>query len=117
GGTRSSTEAVHSTCVSPNLARQEPSAYFATPGSRMIGRIASGSRPEGRMLFSAIAQLELLSADHIVRGSQAVQCHLPGEVQGSVLSSSAGQTCSRPRARCGLPRDEPGRPRPCGAIG
>ena len=55
GGTRSSTEAVHSTWVSPNFARQDPSAYFATPGSRTIGRIASGARPEGRMLLSAVA--------------------------------------------------------------
>src|SRR6516164_7233673 len=54
GGTRSSTEAVHSTCVSPNFAKHEPSAYFATPGSRLIGRIASVARPEGRMLLSAV---------------------------------------------------------------
>src|SRR4029077_1894306 len=52
GGTRSSTEAVHSTCVSPNLARQEPSAYFATPGSRVTERITSASRPEGRTISS-----------------------------------------------------------------
>src|SRR5205814_9537317 len=48
GGTRSSTEAVHSTCVSPNFVRHEPSAYLATPGSRLTGRIASRARPEGR---------------------------------------------------------------------
>src|SRR5205807_3152242 len=52
GGTRSSTEAVHSTCVSPNLARQEPSAYFATPGSRVTERITSAARPEGRTYLS-----------------------------------------------------------------
>ena len=52
GGTRSSTVAVHSTWVSPNFARHEPSAYFATPGSRLTGRIRSGVRPEGRMFFS-----------------------------------------------------------------
>src|SRR5216683_167357 len=53
GGTRSSTEAVHSTWVSPNFARHEPSAYLATPGSSVTGRIASEARPEGRILFSA----------------------------------------------------------------
>src|SRR5262245_38804839 len=53
GGTRSSTEAVHSTCVSPNFARHEPSAYLATPGSRATGRIASAARPEGRELIAA----------------------------------------------------------------
>src|SRR6185503_5811273 len=50
GGTRSSTVAVHSTWVSPNRARHEPSAYFATPGSRLTGRSASAARPEGRIL-------------------------------------------------------------------
>src|SRR6516162_1303617 len=54
GGTRSSSDAVHSTCVSPNFARHDPSAYFATPGSRVTGRIASGARPEGRILLSAV---------------------------------------------------------------
>src|SRR6266478_4974605 len=52
GGTRSSREAVHSTCVSPNLARQEPSAYFATPGSRVTERITLAARPEGRKISS-----------------------------------------------------------------
>src|SRR5206468_1299926 len=40
GGTRSSTVAVHSTWVSPNRARHEPSAYLAIPGSRLTGGIA-----------------------------------------------------------------------------
>ena len=53
GGTRSSTVAVHNTWVSPNLARHEPSAYFATPGSRLTGRMVSGARPEGRIFISA----------------------------------------------------------------
>src|SRR5204863_9489478 len=53
GGTRSSTEAVHSTCVSPNFARHEPAAYLATPATRVTERIASASRPEGRMRFSS----------------------------------------------------------------
>jgi hypothetical protein len=39
GGTFSSTVAVHSTLVSPKRARQEPSAYFATLGSRLTVRI------------------------------------------------------------------------------
>ena len=53
GGTRSSMDAVHSTWVSPNFARHDPSAYLATPGSKVTGRITSRARPEGRMFFSA----------------------------------------------------------------
>src|SRR5690348_6626904 len=49
GGTRSSTVAAQSTWVLPNLARQLPSAWREMPGSRMIARISSGARPEGRM--------------------------------------------------------------------
>ena len=49
GGTRSSTEAVHSTWVSPNLTRHEPSAWREKPGSRETSRSWSGARPEGRM--------------------------------------------------------------------
>src|SRR6516162_7071221 len=64
GGTRSSTEAVHSTCVSPNFARHEPSAYFATPGSRLIGRIASVARPEGRMLLSAVGDQKTVGGSY-----------------------------------------------------
>src|SRR5271163_217929 len=64
GGTRSSTEAVHSTWVSPNFARHEPSAYFATPGSRVIGRIASGARPEGRMLLSAVGHRNVVGRSY-----------------------------------------------------
>ena len=52
GGTRSSTEAVHSTWVSPNFTRQEPSAWREKPGSRETVRSWSGARPEGRMDFS-----------------------------------------------------------------
>ena len=36
GGTRSSTDAVQSTWVSPKRARQEPSAYLEKPASRTI---------------------------------------------------------------------------------
>src|SRR5579862_9530208 len=53
GGTLSSTVTVHSTWVSPNFARHEPSAYLATPGSRLTGRIMSGARPEARIFASA----------------------------------------------------------------
>jgi MFS transporter, OFA family, oxalate/formate antiporter len=49
GGTLPSTLAVQSTSVTPKRIRQEPSAWRATPGSRMTGRSASGARPEGRM--------------------------------------------------------------------
>jgi hypothetical protein len=49
GGTFSSIEAVHSTCVSPNFARHEPSAYLLTSISKLDGRISSAARPDGRM--------------------------------------------------------------------
>jgi len=48
GGGLSSTVAQHSTRVSPNAARHEPSAYLAALGSRRTSRIASAARPEGR---------------------------------------------------------------------
>src|SRR5688572_23522983 len=44
-----STEAVHSTRVSPNPTRQLPSAWRVKPGSMTISRIWSGARPDGRM--------------------------------------------------------------------
>src|SRR3546814_13832162 len=49
GGSRSSTLALHSTCVSPNLMRHEPSAWRVKPGIISITRIWSGERPDGRM--------------------------------------------------------------------
>ena len=52
GGTLSPTLAVHSTWVSPNLTRQDPSAWQETPRSRLIGRSASAARLEGRILGS-----------------------------------------------------------------
>ena len=50
GGTFSSTQAVHSTWVSPNFTRHEPSAWREKPGSREMGRSWSGARPEGRII-------------------------------------------------------------------
>src|SRR3546814_1442779 len=47
-GTRSSTVAVHSTGVSPNCARHEPSAYLLTSTSRVTVRRALNARPDGR---------------------------------------------------------------------
>jgi hypothetical protein len=47
-GTFSSTEAVHKTCVSPNLARQEPSAYLAALGVKDSSRKLSKARELGR---------------------------------------------------------------------
>src|SRR5437868_4925878 len=49
GGAFSSRLAVTSTWVSPNLTRQEPSAWRAKPGVRETVRIWSGARVEGRM--------------------------------------------------------------------
>src|SRR5437764_829494 len=64
GGTRSSTLAVHSTWVSPNLARQEPSACLLTPGSRITARRASAARPDGRIIVSNSKQLALALGRH-----------------------------------------------------
>ena len=50
GGTRSSTEAVHRTWVTPTLIRHDPSACLVTPVSIEIGRISLKFRPEGRMI-------------------------------------------------------------------
>src|SRR5947207_15823608 len=64
GGTRSSTDAVHSTRVSPNSTSTEPSAWRVKPRWMRTGRSASGLRPEGLMRLSlrALSQrgLELL---------------------------------------------------------
>src|SRR4051812_18318459 len=49
GGSRSSSVAGTSTWVSPNFTRQEPSAYFTTPRSRLTARSSSGARRLGRM--------------------------------------------------------------------
>src|SRR5260221_1079899 len=54
GGTFSSIEAVHSTWVLPNFARQEPSAYLLTLISNVISRNWSTARPDGRILSSFI---------------------------------------------------------------
>src|SRR5215210_8148235 len=43
-GTPSSTDAVHNTRVAPNVMRQDPSAYGATPRSKVIGRSSDASR-------------------------------------------------------------------------
>jgi hypothetical protein len=47
-GTPSSTDAVQSTRVLPKETRHEPSAYGATPRSRLTGRSASAERPTRR---------------------------------------------------------------------
>src|ERR1700694_1940922 len=49
GGSRSSSVAVTSTWVSPNLTMQEPSAYLTTPRSSETARSSSGARRLGRM--------------------------------------------------------------------
>src|SRR5580704_250579 len=49
GGAFSSRLAVTSTWVRPNLTRQEPSAWAATPASRLTERRASAARLEWRM--------------------------------------------------------------------
>src|ERR1700752_2760183 len=49
GGSRSSSVAVTSTCVSPNFTKHEPSAYFTTPRSSETARSSSTCRRLGRM--------------------------------------------------------------------
>ena len=49
GGSRSSRLAVHSTCVLPNLIRQEPSACIDTARSMETRRSSSGLRLDGRI--------------------------------------------------------------------
>src|SRR5262245_23907492 len=51
-GTFSSRLAVHSTWVSPNFTRQEPSACLEMPRSKEMARISSGWRFDGRILAS-----------------------------------------------------------------
>ena len=53
------TEAVHSTCVSPNFARQEPSAYLETPVSRRMSRSWSKARPDGRSVIMALWEVRV----------------------------------------------------------
>ena len=49
GGRRSSSVAVTSTWVSPNFTKQEPSACFTTPRSRVTARNSSACRRLGRI--------------------------------------------------------------------
>ena len=51
-GSEPSTDAVHSTLVSPKPTRQLPSAWRVKAGSKRTSRIWSGARPLGRMQFS-----------------------------------------------------------------
>src|SRR5690606_13332078 len=48
-GTFSSRLAVQRTCVSPNLTRHEPSACLEMPLSKLMARISSGCRLDGRI--------------------------------------------------------------------
>jgi hypothetical protein len=55
GGTLFSTEAVHKTCVSPNLTKQDPSACFDTPVSKEILRISLFFLSEGRIFYLCLS--------------------------------------------------------------
>src|SRR5207237_2442047 len=61
GGTRSSTEAVQMTQVSPARMRAEPSGSLSQSGVIVSGRSSSGRRPSGRM---GRGHYQLLSATH-----------------------------------------------------
>ena len=50
GGSDASTEAVHSTCVSPKRIRHEPSAHFCTPRVISVLRRSPGVRPSARTM-------------------------------------------------------------------
>src|SRR5690348_15877912 len=70
GGTRSSTEAVHSTCVSPNRTRHEASAWREKPGSSEILRSWSGARPDGRT-FTLLTTVQRLKEQALMAKSTA----------------------------------------------
>src|SRR5690606_28733681 len=53
GGTRGSTEAVHSTRVSPNSASTAPSAWRVYSGTKRTTRISSALRLLGRFMTAA----------------------------------------------------------------
>ena len=55
GGTCSSRLAVQKTWVSPKRTRQEPSACFDTPRSRLTGRMSSAARFDGRTLWGIMS--------------------------------------------------------------
>src|SRR6201993_4494881 len=70
GGSRSSSVAVTSTCVSPNFTRQDPSAYLTTPRSSETARSSSGARRLGRMggLQEVERQVEKRTVAELVGG-------------------------------------------------
>src|SRR4051794_15127132 len=63
-GSEVSTDAVHSTRVSPNATRQLPSAWRVKPGSMTIARIWSGARPEGRMKYLLLCEAAALDTTY-----------------------------------------------------
>ena len=65
------TEAVQRTCVSPKRARHEPSAYLATPGSRVTSRIASVAQETPHLPDPAI--------DFVLSGDVAVHAAIQAE--------------------------------------
>src|SRR5215472_646527 len=79
GGTVFSTEAVQRTWVSPKRARQEPSAYLFTPGSRRIWRSWSAARPLARiaMFLSCWRREASLPAGGFPAPGRSRSHHLP----------------------------------------
>ena len=61
GGRRSSTLAVQITLVCPNDTSTDPSACLVKWGSKLMARISSGARPEGRIQFSSSSEPSALS--------------------------------------------------------
>ena len=81
GGSRSSSVAVTSTWVSPNLTRQEPSAYLTTPRSSDTARSSSGARRLGRM--EILRKFGKGSARGACRSGQAAAARLLPPLSGT----------------------------------
>src|SRR5579862_5146448 len=115
GGTEFSTDAVQSTWVSPNLTRQEPSAYLFTPGSRKTGRISSAARPWARMSMIPFQKRPSVSkyGRNLTRGGMDFQGTLALTLRGSLTTFRQAHECTvfhaagDARAERALARDLP----------
>ncbi len=105
-GSPSSMVAAHSTLVSPNSTRHEPSACFITSRVSLTGRIASAARPFARLIsICSMASVLLALRPGMRRGGLriAFQC------SGSARRAGAAARARRPPPRG--PLDPAG---PCG---
>ena len=93
-GTFSSRLAVHSTCVSPNLTRQEPSACLETLRSKEMARISSNWRLDGRIRgsfcreFGLVRGLVAACARRERKGKRPAARHVVFAARGHLYHSS-----------------------------